>query len=111
MARGGVVLFSYGAVVRLFAVAAQHWHAIDGPCAGRGVDLLDLPLTRFLNYILSWVQEHTSTEDWKQVEEELFSALAVGRRDPDNVSQSVVEDEMQLFSNFTRQQRALEGGA
>lgn len=110
MARGGVVNFSYGAVLRLFGIAALHWRAIDGSCAREGVDPLDLDLTRFLNLVLSWTQEHTSAEDWEAVEEEIFAPLAAGLRDPDNVSQSVVENEMELFASFTRQSNALERG-
>lgn len=110
MARGGVVHFPYGAVVRLVGTAARYWHAIDGACAGNGVDLLSYPLTRFLNYIYFWIQEHTSPEEWEAVEEEIFAPLALSRRDPDNVSQNVVEQEMTLFANFTRQNDSLARG-
>jgi hypothetical protein len=105
-----VVNFSYGAVLRLFGIAALHWHAIDGACAGNGVDPLDLSLSRFLNLILNWTQEHTSPDDWETVREEIFAPLVVGLRDPDNVSQSVVESEMELFASFTRQSKELERG-
>jgi hypothetical protein len=106
-----VVLFSYGAVIRLFGIAALYWDAIDGSCARAGVDPLDLELTRFLHLVLSWTQEHTKAEDWESVEAEIFAPLVAGHRDPDNVSQSVVENEMELFSSFTRQNSALERGA
>jgi hypothetical protein len=56
------------------------------------------------------VQEHTKPDDWEMVESEIFAPLALGRRDPDNVSQSVVEDEMNLFASFTRQSKELERG-
>jgi hypothetical protein len=111
VAHGGMVHFSYGAVLRLLGIAALHWRAIDGACAREGVDPLDLPLSRFLSLILSWTQEHTKPEDWDMVEAEIFAPLVFDRRDPDNVSQSVVENEMELFASFTRQKRALEGGA
>ncbi len=110
MADGGVVDFPYGAVVRLFGIAALHWHAIDGACARRGVDPLSLPLNRFLSLILSWTQEHTDPEDWEMVESEIFSPLALGHADPDNVSQNVVDDEMRMFADFTAQSNALERG-
>jgi hypothetical protein len=45
------------------------------------------------------------------VEAEIFAPLVLGRRDPDNVSQSVIDNEMELFASFTRQSKALEGGA
>jgi hypothetical protein len=45
------------------------------------------------------------------VEGEIFAPLAFTRRDPDNVPQSVVENEMALFANFTQQTKALDGGA
>jgi hypothetical protein len=45
------------------------------------------------------------------VESEIFAPLSMGYRDPDNVSQSVVEDEMQLFASFTRQSKELGGGS
>jgi len=60
--------------------------------------------------VLQWTQEHTDPDNWDMVESEIFSPLAIGRRDPDNVSQSVVEDEMQMFANFTRQNDALQRG-
>lgn len=109
MADGGVVHFPYGAVVRLLGIAALHWRAIDGACARAGFDPLDLPLTRFLNLVLDWTREHTKTDDWEMVEAEIFAPLAFTRRDPDNVPQSVVDNEMELFATFTRQSQALEG--
>jgi hypothetical protein len=57
-----------------------------------------------------WVQEHTVPEEWEQVEAEIFEPLVLGRRDPDNVSQSVVEQEMTMFANFTRQNDAIARG-
>ena len=111
MAHGGMVHFSYGAVVRLVGIAAIHWRAIDRACAGAGVDPLDLPLSRFLSFILVWTREHTDPKDWDMVEAEIFAPLALGHRAPDNVSQSVVDNEMELLANFTRQKNAIEGGA
>lgn len=106
-----MVHFSYGAVIRLTGIAALHWRAIDGACARQGVDPLGLPFARFLSLVLDWTKEHTDPKDWDMVESEIFSPLALGRRDPDNVSQSVVDDEMMLFASFTAQSNALAGGA
>lgn len=105
-----MVHFPYGAVVRLFGIAALHWRKIDGACARAGFDPLDLPLSRFLSLVLQWTQEHTDPENWEMVEQEIFAPLAINGRDPDNVSQSVVEEEMQMFTNFTAQTNALERG-
>jgi hypothetical protein len=107
VAHGGVVDFSYGAVIRLIGIAALHWRAIDGASARVGVDPLDLPLSRFLSFILSWTQEHTHPDDWEAVEREIFAPLVLGAHSPDNVSQDVVNEEMELFTNFVRQNNEL----
>lgn len=107
MADGGVDGFSYAACIRLFGVAALHWRAIDGACARRGVDPLDLDLTRFLHLVLDWTQEHVKPEDWSMVEQEIFAPMP--GLDPDTVSQSIVDEEMSLFQAFTRENKALGG--
>jgi hypothetical protein len=107
VAGGGVGQFSYGAVLRLLNIAGRFWYEIDGACARTGVDPLDLPLDRFLSLILDWTQEHVDPEKWDQARADIFAPLV---KDVDNVPQSVIDEEMDLFATFTRQQQALEGG-
>lgn len=99
--------FPYPAAVRLLTVAQVHWRAIDGESARKGFDPLDYPLTRFLHLVLDWAREHTDPEQWDEVEAEIFAPI-IGR-DPDTVSVDVVDEEMSLFANFSRQNRALGG--
>lgn len=47
----------YVTAVRLTAIAADHWVAIDGESAGRGVELITLPFDRFLNAIQWWAMQ------------------------------------------------------
>lgn len=64
-------------------------------------------MTRFLHLVLDWVQEHTDPEKWDEVREDIFAVDT--RRDPDMVSSTVAQEEMALFSNFSRQNKALGG--
>ena len=63
----------YSSVARLIGVAAEHWDAIDGEAASRGVDLFELPPDRFLNAIYWWaVQRVKEPEDFKRRLEQHF---------------------------------------
>jgi hypothetical protein len=48
-------------------------------------------------------------EDWEQIEEEIFAPFTFAGRDPDQVTQDVVDEEMALFAAFSGQNRALGG--
>jgi hypothetical protein len=61
--------------VRLACVAAGNWRQIDGHYSGKGVDLLALPLPRFLNVIYDWAMNHQSEEDALRWSETLASPL------------------------------------
>jgi hypothetical protein len=102
-----MVRFPYGACVRLLGIASQYWRAIDGACARKGFDPLDYNLTRFLHLILAWTQEHVEPAEWERVEGEIFAPFTMAGRDADYVDQAVVDEEMALFANFSRETKAL----
>ena len=104
-----MVLFSYGACVRLFQLAGRYWTEIDGACAWAGFDPLDYGLTRFLNLILSWARDHTHPDQWESVEAEIFSPLLRPGQDADSVDPSVAAEEMALFAAFASQSKVLGG--
>lgn len=100
MADGGMVGFTYGAVVGILQLADDFWHEIDGACARQGFDPLTLPFHRFLNLVYSWVCDRLkySQEGREQLDEALFGEDARRPRgEPDNVAPEVVEEEMALF--------------
>jgi hypothetical protein len=99
--------FSYAACLRILSIARYHWRAIDGTCARAGIDPLDLDLSRFLHLVLNWTQDHVKPEDWDNVEREIFAPLP--GVDPDYVPPSVIDEEMQLFQSFSRENKALGG--
>ena len=48
----------YEVVARIFGIAEDHWAAIDGQCALKGVEnLLNLSISRFCNAIVQWAME------------------------------------------------------
>jgi hypothetical protein len=100
--------FSYEAFIRLVQFAGRYWRDIDGSCARRGIDPLALSPARFCHLILDWIREHSKPEDWDMIEGEIFAPFLDGR-DPDAVPESVIEEEMSLFSAFTRQNQAIGG--
>ena len=104
MADGEVVRFSYPAIVGLIGIAQRFWYEIDGACAGVGVDPVELPFSRFLNLVYSWVVERLQyTEDGREkFDEELFNTpdRRRGHRG-DNVSQEVVDEEWALFNSLS----------
>lgn len=64
---------SFPAAVRLAQTAASNWARIDG--AHPGVDLLTLPLRRWLNVVYVWALEHMSDEDARAWEQKLNDPL------------------------------------
>jgi hypothetical protein len=65
----------YPRAVRLALTAAGNWARIDGQYAGQGVDLLDLPFSRFLNVVQVWALERLSGEDAERWLDELDRPL------------------------------------
>jgi hypothetical protein len=61
-----VVRPPYPRTVRLASTATSYWARIDGQYTGQGVDLLSLPLSRFLNVVQAWALERMSGEDAEQ---------------------------------------------
>ena len=55
----------YYTAARLVSIAADHWTAIDGQAAERGINYFDLEFDRFLNAIHWWaVQRVKDPERW-----------------------------------------------
>lgn len=110
MADGPVVRFSYPTCIRLIDLLGQFWYEIDGACAREGIDPLDLPVPRLLALVYSWITEHIqyAKEDERAKFNDWLWAPPTGR-DPDRVSQSVVDEEMSLFNAAARQNGALGG--
>jgi hypothetical protein len=55
----------YPVVHRLHWIAAEHWRAIDGDCAARGVDPLRLRPDRFCSLIWNWaIQRVEDPTQW-----------------------------------------------
>ena len=53
----------YQTAARLSATAASNWQGIDGTYSGKGVDILKLPLSRFLSVVFTWCVERLTEED------------------------------------------------
>lgn len=53
----------YLSVYRLVAIAAQHWGAIDGEAASRGVNYFALSFDGFVNAIYWWTINHVKDVD------------------------------------------------
>lgn len=55
----------YEAAVRLSEAAIGNWQGVDGHYSGQGVDILRLPLSRFLSVIYVWCMERVEdAEKW-----------------------------------------------
>src|SRR5690606_33920154 len=66
----------YQSAIRLYAVAAAWWADIDGFLAGQGVDPFQLPSSRFLNFVYSFVvSKITDPEERQTFDEELTKPL------------------------------------
>jgi hypothetical protein len=84
----------YQKAVRLSAVAASNWERIDGFYAGKGVNILDLPFSRFLSVVYVWATERMSSEDAEKFDQELLKPLR---------GQELTEDDRQLELEQLRQ--------
>jgi hypothetical protein len=91
--------FSYQAFVRLGQVAGVNWYALDGALAGKGIDPSSLSPRRLLAFVRTWVIEHIDPEKVEQWLAELDSPLP--GTEPDKVSASTVQDEMDAFNAFS----------
>ena len=100
----------YRAVIRIFLIAEIRWPEIDA--AYPGVDLLRLPVHRFLNYVYSWALQRiakfaSSNEEVEAWIESIYNEPLPGevkpRRSP------VVEDEQD--SGFMSLMAETAGGA
>jgi hypothetical protein len=58
-----VVRPPYQGCAHLVGVAAQHWAAIDGEAASRGVDLFALGFDRLLNAVYWWAVQRVKEPD------------------------------------------------
>lgn len=86
----------YPAAVRLAFIAQDHWAAIDGEAASRGVDYLDLPVDRFCNAIYWWVIQRV--KDPEHFEAELNAPL--GTPAYQVVSEAELEADGRAFMAF-----------
>ena len=86
---------SYQAAVRLSATASGNWTLIDGTYAGKGVNILDLPFSRFLNVIYVWATTNQSQED----AEKWIAQLELPLPGEPETSQSA-DDELAQLSQF-----------
>lgn len=98
--------FSYQAVVRLYAIAAENWWAIDGTCARNGVDPGRLAAEqphRFCNLIYAWAAERLQwdADAWRKWQVDLTSPLP--KRARARVSAKTAADEMAQFRRFARE--------
>ena len=92
MAFGGVDRPPYAGVVRLFYIAQDRWPEIDGQASLNGVDLMSLPIYRFINAIYAWSLERV--EDRQKFDDAIFAPIA-GR-----VTDADVEREREAFAAF-----------
>jgi len=78
-----VVRGPYPRVVRLHAIAAQHWRIIDGTCAAQGVDPLLLRPDRFCSLIWNWaIQRVEEPEEWAREMDLPLPGTTTSRRRP-----------------------------
>lgn len=85
----------YQAALRLVVIAQEHWAAIDGEAAQRGVDYFGLTFDRFLNAIHWWAMQRV--ENPKLFDEELERPLG---KTPPPVTQVDLEEDEQSFLAF-----------
>ena len=95
MADGGVGKFSYTALHQIFVLAGENWYQIDGACARQGVDPARVGFRRFPALVYSMMVENLGGKERREFDEALFEQRPA---DPDDVDQSVVDDEMKLFA-------------
>ena len=85
----------YQRAVRLSAAATQNWQQVDGYYSGKGVDILNLPLSRYLSVIHTWAMQAQSQEDAEKWERDL------DKRIPGQVHYEVdVEAELAQLKNM-----------
>jgi hypothetical protein len=83
----------YFIAARLFYAAITHWDKIDGQAALKGVDLLALPMHRFLNAIHYWMLERVENVD---VYEYNLTKPPPGTR----VTERVIQGELDAFQSL-----------
>lgn len=85
----------YGAVVRLHAIAAEHWVWIDGEAAYQGVDPLSLTPLRFCSFMWHWAARRIDSEDLESWVVEMKKPLQ-----GQSPTLAEVEDEAAAFAAF-----------
>lgn len=98
----------YRACVRLCQAAAVVWPALDA--AYPGIDLLDLPFHRFLNYTHTYLRSVVKPEDWERFEATLADPLDGEDTATVRVSESTLESEQRDFMAMMQMQGMVEGG-
>lgn len=92
----------YRTALRLLGVAAQYWPLIDAHYIT--VDLLELPMHRFLNCIYAWVYtrleaDQEKLEEWLHMLEQPLEGES-----PKKVTQATIDDEGASFMALLAQQ-------
>lgn len=83
----------YEVVLRLHAVAGEHWREFDGDCALQGIDPLEASPRRFCNLIYAWLVKRVQPENREEFDMALVAPLP-GRS---TVSPQIEEDNGAAF--------------
>jgi hypothetical protein len=92
---GGVGRTPYQVALRLYAIAEERWAEVDA--AYPSVDLLRLPIHRFLNYVYAWCLERVEAEKLEQWRWEMNQPLPGREKD---VTDAQVEEEGRGFMDL-----------
>lgn len=92
---GGVGRTPYEVALRLYAIAAERWAEVDPSYPG--VDLLRLPVHRFLNYVYAWCVARIDPEKLEQWHWELNQPLPGRER---VITDAQAEEEGQGFMDL-----------
>lgn len=96
----------YQAVYRLYFIADERWPEIDAAYAQ--VDLVTLPVDRFLNCIYTWCVERIEPDKRVDWDMQLVAPLEGEETRPPTEAQ--IEAEGQDFMAVLAQQQAMKGG-
>lgn len=75
----------YPEAVRLYYIASEHWEHLEADYPQ--VDLMRLPVRKFLNVVMRWAMgqiEPKDREEWRRKMAEPFGQAVEGKRQPTN---------------------------
>lgn len=87
----------YEVALRLGYIAAERWVEIDGEAAYHGVDLIGLPLDRFLNAVYYWIIQRIEPDDLPMFLTRLYEPLPGRNESPESIKQEM--DSFALFAS------------